>query len=124
MNMELLEAMHDDELRAVIARADALLKQHDRERKEKALEQATAILAAAGLSLKDVAGKARAPKPKPVTYRGGHNYQHPTKKELVWNAVGQKPNWLRELEAGGGKAVELPVAAAEIGAATAGRKAG
>jgi hypothetical protein len=24
----------------------------------------------------------------------------------VWNAKGQKPTWLRELEAGGGKAVE------------------
>jgi hypothetical protein len=36
------------------------------------------------------------------------HYQHPAKKELTWNAKGQKPNWLRELEAQGGKPVEVP----------------
>lgn len=34
-------------------------------------------------------------------------YQHPTDKTLVWNAKGQKPNWLRELEGQGGRAVEI-----------------
>jgi DNA-binding protein H-NS len=80
-----------------------LLKAHDRERKSQALEQARLLLSSVGLSLKDVAGKGakRAP-----LYRGGHYYQHPTKPELVWNAQGQKPNWLRELEREGGKAIE------------------
>jgi hypothetical protein len=36
------------------------------------------------------------------------SYQHPSDKTLVWLAKGQKPNWLRELEAEGGKAVEVP----------------
>jgi len=45
-------------------------------------------------------------------YHGGHRYQHPTKKELVWTAKGQKPNWVRELEAEGKRPVEVPVEAA------------
>ena len=62
-------------------------------------------MAAVGLTLKDLNGKH---KPKGAVYRGGHQYQHPTNKALIWKGHGQKPNWLRELEAGGGKAVELP----------------
>jgi hypothetical protein len=49
-----LEKLADDELRAVIARAETLLTQHDTERKEKALNEARATLAAVGLSLKDL----------------------------------------------------------------------
>ena len=63
-----------------------------------------------GLSLKDLAkakplknGNAKGP-----AYHAGHQYQHPTNKALTWNAKGQKPNWLRELETSGAKAVELP----------------
>jgi hypothetical protein len=33
------------------------------------------------------------------------------KPDLIWNAMGQKPNWLRELEREGGKALEVPEAA-------------
>ena len=44
---------------------------------------------------------------KAPVYHGGRQYQHPTNKALMWNAKGQKPNWLRELEASGGKAVEI-----------------
>jgi DNA-binding protein H-NS len=110
MKLELLDSLHDDELKAVIARAGELLKQHDKERKDKALEAASAILAAAGLNIKDVARKGKPAKGKGPAYRAGHHYQHPVKKDLVWNAKGQKPNWLRELEKEGGKAVELAVA--------------
>ena len=109
MKLDSLENLKDDELQAVMARAGELLKDHDRQRKEKALADAGAILAAAGLTLKDVAhkGKARAKVP---AYRGGRQYQHPTNKALVWNARGQKPGWLRQLEAEGGRAVEMPIA--------------
>jgi|ERR1039457_6314505 hypothetical protein len=108
MTVDSLETLNDEELQAVIARAGELLKQHDRERKERALADARAILAGAGLSLKDVAVKGKAGRgSKPPLYRGGHRYQHPTKPELVWNAKGQKPGWLRGLEEEGRKAVEL-----------------
>jgi DNA-binding protein H-NS len=113
MKLEKLETLKDDDLRAVIGRAEELLRLHDRERKDKALEDARAILASAGLSLRDVASKATGAKHgKVAAYRGGHHYQHPTNKELVWTAKGQKPNWLRELEAEGKRPVEVPVEAA------------
>jgi len=67
-----------------------------------------AILAGAGLNLKDVAaGKPHKNGSKAPVYHGGRQYQHPTNKALTWNAKGQKPTWLRELEASGGKALEV-----------------
>ena len=57
MTQDSLEKLPDDELRAVIARAETLLTQHDTERKEKALNEARATLAAVGLSLKDLKGR-------------------------------------------------------------------
>jgi hypothetical protein len=105
MKPDMLDALNDDELRGVIARAQELLKTHDRERKENALEQARVLLSSVGLSFKAVTGKSTK---RASAYRGGHHYQHPTKPDLVWNAKGQKPNWLRELEREGGKAIEKP----------------
>src|SRR5664279_3895377 len=107
--LDSLEKLADDELQAVIDRSNELLKERDRQRKDKALEQARAILAGAGLSLKDVAAKPhKNGNGKGPVYHGGRQYQHPTNKTLVWAAKGQKPGWLRELEAQGGKAIELP----------------
>jgi hypothetical protein len=111
VKLDSLENLNDDELQAVIGRAGQLLKEHDRQRKDKALADAGAILAAAGLSLKDVGRRSKG-KAKSPAYRGGHRYQHPTKKDLVWNAKGQKPGWLRQLETEGGRAVEVPAASA------------
>jgi hypothetical protein len=109
MKLETLDVLKDEELRAVIGRAEELLKQPDRERKDKALEDARVILASAGLSLRDVASKATgANRGKAFPYRAGHHYQHPAKKELVWTARGQKPGWLRKLEKDGSRATELP----------------
>ena len=51
-------------LRSIAARCEVLLKQHDTERKEKALSEARASLAAVGLSLKDLARKSPVAKPK------------------------------------------------------------
>ena len=108
MILDSLEKCGDDELRAVINRCDDLLKQRDKQRKEEALEQARVILAGAGLTLRDVAaGKPQKNGNKGPVYHGGHRYQHPTNKALIWKAKGQKPSWLRELEASGGKAVEV-----------------
>jgi len=108
MKLETLDALTDTDLIAIIARSEELLKQHDRERKEKALEQAAAILQAAGLSLHDIGAKPKRQKRNAASYHGGHRYQHPADKAKIWDAKGQKPNWLRELEGAGGKPVELP----------------
>jgi DNA-binding protein H-NS len=117
----MLDGLNDDELRAVAARVNEVLKAHDEERKAKALADAKAlkakaladaraVLASAGLSLKDMSAK----KPrlgKAPAYHVGRNYQHPVNKALIWNGKGQKPGWLRELESEGGKAVEVAAAA-------------
>ena len=104
MTNETLAALSDEELREVIARSQEMLKTRDRERKEHALAEARTLLSSVGLSLKSVAGKTAR---RTAAYRGGRLYRHPAKPELVWNAKGQKPNWLRELEKSGGRAVEL-----------------
>lgn len=106
INIATLDALPDDELRVVIEQSQGLLRKRDEERKAKAVVDARAILAAAGLTLKDINGKCRK-KANETIYRAGNSYQHPTNKELVWNAKGQKPNWLRELEAQGGKVTEI-----------------
>ena len=125
MKQDTLDALSDDELRSTIARSNELLKARDEERKAKATAEARALLASVGLSFKDVIGGSKTTKgAKPPSYRGGMHYQHPAKKELTWNAKGQKPNWLRELEAAGGKAVEVAGAAGENGELQAVRKAG
>ena len=103
---DMLDAFNDEEIREVKVLADGVLKRRDDERKAKAMEAARATLAAVGLSLKDLAkGKIKAAK-GPI-YKGGHTYYHPTNKTLSWNAKGQKPGWLRELEATGERAVEV-----------------
>lgn len=108
MTNQMLESLSDEELREVIARSQEMLKTRDRERKEHALAEARTLLSSVGLSLKSVAGKTAR---RAVVYRGGHLYRHPAKPDLAWNAKGQKPNWLRELEKEGGRAVEIPQAA-------------
>ena len=110
--LDMLGALNDDELRAVIKHAEGLLKRRDDDRKAKALLDARTLLASVGLSLKDINGRNRARPAKAPVYQGGHLYQHPSNKALVWNAKGQKPKWLRELEGEGGKAAELAPAAA------------
>jgi hypothetical protein len=106
VKLDSLENLKDDELQAVIGRAGELLKEHDRQRKDKALADAGAILAAAGLSLKDVGRKSK-PKAKATAYRGGHQYQHPANPALAWKAKGKKPAWLTALEAEGKTALEV-----------------
>jgi hypothetical protein len=62
MTLESLETLNDEQLMALIARAGALLKQHDRERKDRALADARSILAGAGLSLKHLEAISRSRK--------------------------------------------------------------
>ena len=130
----MLDALNDDELRAVIAHANELLKAHDEERKAKALADARAlkakamtdaraVLASVGLSLKDMSAK-KARSGKAPAYHVGRQYQHPTNKALTWNGKGKKPAWLAAIEAEGEKAIEIPMAAANDNAAALGRKTG
>lgn len=57
-----------------------------------------------GLSLKSLSGKSKKKGGHPL-YKGRRVYQHPDDKALVWKA-----NGLRELEAKGGRAVEVETA--------------
>lgn len=107
MRLDTLDALGDDDLRAVISRSEVLLKQHDTERKEKAMSEARATLAAVGLTMKDLARKAITAKSKGPVYHAGRIYQHPTNKGLTWPGKGKKPAWLTMLEAEGGHALEL-----------------
>ena len=104
--LDSLVELEDDALSSIETRCRELKASHDKQRKEQALEQARAILTKVGLSLKDVAKPQKNGNKGPV-YHAGRQYQHPVNKNLTWNARGQKPTWLRELEAQGGKAVEL-----------------
>ena len=103
----MLDALQDEELRTVIEQSEGLLKKRDEDRKAKAIEQARATLAAAGLTLKDLTGKGKSKMAKGPVYHGGRTYQHPTNKALTWNAKGKKPTWLVELEGQGKAAVEV-----------------
>lgn len=113
-----LGALSDDELRGVIQQSQALLKKRDEDRKAKALSDARALRAKAesdarallesvGLSLKSLDGKGKKKTGTAPHYKGGRLYRHPQNEALVWKANGQKPNWLRELEAQRGRAVEV-----------------
>jgi hypothetical protein len=107
VKLDMLDALGDDDLRAVIGRADTLLKQHDMQRKDKALSEARALLESVGLNLKDLARKAPASKSKGPVYHAGRTYQHPVNKALIWPGKGKKPGWLTALETEGGKAIEI-----------------
>jgi DNA-binding protein H-NS len=102
-----LNELQDADLRATIEQAEGILKQRDADRKAKAIENARATLAAAGLTLKDLGGNGKSRNGKGPVYHIGHTYQHPTNKSLVWNGKGKKPNWLVEIEADGKKPLEI-----------------
>jgi hypothetical protein len=114
----MLDGLNDEQLRGVISESQRLLKKRDEERKAKAVNdarklqakaqsEARALLESVGLSLKTLGGKSKKKTGHAPLYKGGRLYQHPENKALVWNAKGQKPNWLRELEGRGEKAVEI-----------------
>ncbi len=66
---DLLDALSDKDLDEAEAYLVALKQRRDEERKAKAMDEARAILAAAGIDLKDVAGKAKKGAKKAVTSR-------------------------------------------------------
>ena len=88
---DMLEGTNDDEIRQIKVLADAVLKRRDDARKAEAIEQAREMLAQAEPTFPDVA-RVRMKAAKGPSNKGGHTYQHPADKALVWNAKGQKPN--------------------------------
>jgi DNA-binding protein H-NS len=113
-----LNELQDDELRGTRGLIDEILQKRDEDCKAKAitdaravqakgLNDARAILEAAGLSLKDLGGSGKKKTAKGPVYHSGHTYQHPTNKTLVWSAKGKKPGWLVKIEAEGIAAVEV-----------------
>jgi DNA-binding protein H-NS len=87
-------------------KADAVEKA--RTVKAKALDEARTLLEAAGLTLRALEKKGDKKAGRAPSYVAGRTYQHPADKSLVWNAKGQQPNWLRELEGQGARPVEAP----------------
>lgn len=59
IKLDTLDALSDSELDQIEAYSQALKKRRDEDRKSKAMDEARAILAAAGIDLKDVAGKGK-----------------------------------------------------------------
>ena len=90
---DMLENFNDDEIKEIKVLADAVLKRRDDARKAEAIEDARKRLAQAGLTFSDVA-RVKIKAAKGPSYKGGHTYQHPTDKTLVWMAKGQKPKWI------------------------------
>jgi len=76
----------EDDAKQVRDLADNVLERMDENRKAKALEEARATLAAAGLTLKDL-GKAKMKPNEGPLYKGGHTYQLP----LIVDELGYVP---------------------------------
>ena len=104
---DMLDAYSDEDVQEVRVLCDKVLKSRDDNRKSKAMEQARATLAAAGLTLNDLTRtKVRVPqRPK---HNAGSSYQHPTNNALIGNGKGQRPKWLRELENNHVSPLEIP----------------
>ena len=107
ISTSMLDALQDDELRATTGLINEILEKRDQARKAKAIIDAKATLAAAGLTLKDLNGNIHRKAAKGPVYHSGHAYQHPGDKTLVWAGKGKKPGWLITLETEGKTAVEI-----------------
>ena len=109
MHLETLETLTNDQLKAVIARSDELLKERDRKRKEETIRDVLAKLAAAGLTPADVLAKkvAKAARARGFKPKSGHMYRHPAKPELQCLGTGKKPKWWHELQKEGKEPVDL-----------------
>ena len=106
MIFETLESLTYDQLKAVVARSYDLLTTRDRQRKDKAIEDARALLASAGLTLRDLGKKVSKPatgfKPK-----AGHTYQHPDNPALTCLGTGNKPKWWHDALKAGKEPIDL-----------------
>ena len=107
--MEVMDLLKDDEIESLNAYGQGLLQDRDEKRKEEAIADAIARLAAAVLEPKDLIGKgaARRKRNGVAGYKAGHTYQHPDDPSKVWKGTGVRPGWVKDLEAKGKKPNEL-----------------
>jgi hypothetical protein len=105
-----IKSAGNEELEEISALALAELEERRRKRREEAMAEIRRIAGAEHISVK-FDGKPKKNARTPL-YRSGRHYQHPTDKALLWTAKGQKPNWVRALEAEGRRPVEIPAEAA------------
>ncbi len=93
-----MSALSDEELRAAIKSADALLKKRAGDTRQKAIDEAKAILAKAGLSLKDLgAGKPAAKAAAAPPLKKGERVVNPDNPSEVWEAGrGRRPKWVEK----------------------------
>jgi hypothetical protein len=90
-----------EELGTLIEEATALLALRIRERKERAIADAAAILSEAGVSARELA-RTRASRKSHLVITQGRTYVNPENPEESWVAgKGRRPKWLGELEARG-----------------------
>lgn len=94
-----LSNLNISELQELIKRADTEIKNRKVSEQKQAIEQIQKIAAAAGLSMKELAGKpgiARKATSAPTV-----TYQHPEDASKVWHGRGRIPGWVNEqLQAG------------------------
>jgi DNA-binding protein H-NS len=107
MNTAVLDKMTDEELSLTIERAQQTLMERDRERKAEAMKQARTVLEKVGLSLKDLAAAGKKATAGKHARADGKVFRHPGNPNLEWGGRGNKPQWLRDLEATGGKPIEV-----------------
>lgn len=106
-----LRDMSAADLEALKAQADAVLRERQEASRREALEQARAILDAAGLTFAEAAQLATEPPRKraaargPV-YRAGERYVNPANPAQSWTVgKGRPPKWLGTLATAGEPAV-------------------
>jgi DNA-binding protein H-NS len=107
---ETLDALTDEQVQSAVSYGQTLLKTRQEKREDDALETAATAMRAAGLTVNMKALRAMAKKAATVNgsakYKAGTHYQHPDDAGVVWSGKGQKPNWIRDLEAAGKRPVE------------------
>ncbi len=98
-----LNPLKDEELKDVIKRAEDLLEERKEARRQKAIDDAKASLAAVGLTFRDVGTQpSKRARKASAALPGGQRYVNPANPSQVWiSGRGRRPKWLAELEAKG-----------------------
>ena len=98
-----IENLDDDALRALIEGARKLLEKRDRERKQKALADAKALLEAAGLSVSDLQPKKSGGKKKPARPTGQVFTNPADASQTYTTGRGRPPKWFSDMQKAGAK---------------------
>lgn len=114
MDLKILDSQKDDELRALMARADEILKKRKLDGDVEAIKMSISLIEERGLPTKELKAQLAkltgAPKVKAATTfkpKADHVYQHPDNPALKANGTGVKPKWWNDLIAAGKQPVDL-----------------